>query len=153
MFHQTAAPHRTRTVGHLLLFAVYLAMLWAVGWYSLHRYGGAYSTAVTDTLLSLAFAAAFFLPLLFSSPRARQRIAALTLALAAAAALTLFLLQPRYTALDGAQMLSAARYEDVHLSAQSAARQQGTVFYHAMQQGREYSLQFDLSTGQFHDAL
>lgn len=152
MFHQTAAPRRTRTVGNLLLFAVYLAALWAVGWYSLHRYGGAYSTAVTDSLLSLAFAAAFFLPLLFTSPHARHRIAALALALAAAAALTLFLLQPRYTALDGAQMLSAARYEDVHLSAQSA-EQHGTVFYHAMQQGREYSLQFDLSTGQFHDAL
>ena len=81
-----------RPVTGRLLRPRHQVWLWFVGWYDLRICGGSYNTIVTDALLSAAFFAAFFLPLLPGCPRKAAAVTALSL-LALAAAF-FFALQP-----------------------------------------------------------
>ena len=88
----TAAHHFPAPVRGLALFIAYVALLWGIGWYNFHLCGGTCNTIVSDTLLSAAFAVAFFAPLF---PGCRKKAAALiSLALLAAAAIAFLALLP-----------------------------------------------------------
>ena len=87
-----SAAKGTRSLKNLLLFAAYLAALWGTSWYNLHYCGGTYNTVLTDILLSIAFAAAFFYPI--AAPQKQHKVitTAISSIALAAAALCLFIL-------------------------------------------------------------
>lgn len=88
----TAIHYFPAPVRGLLLFIVYVALLWGIGWYNFYICGGTYNTIVSDTLLSAAFAVSFFAPLF---PGCRKKATALlSLALLAAATITFVALIP-----------------------------------------------------------
>lgn len=87
-----SAAKGTCSLKNLLLFAAYLAALWGTSWYNLHYCGGTYNTVLTDILLSIAFAAAFFYPI--AAPQKQRKVitTAISSIALAAAALCLFIL-------------------------------------------------------------
>ena len=143
----------------LFLFVLYVAALWAVTWYSLHYYHGAYNTIISDVLLTLAFAAAFFPPLLV--PRcSRRRIALFAAPLLLLSVVALFALRPPYTVKDGYQILSAAQYEQVQLeniylpqtrTSLSHPLVSSGIVYQATQGSTPHEILFDPASGTYFD--
>lgn len=83
-----------QTLKSLLLFAAYTAALWGTSWYNLRYYGGTYNTVVTDVLLTVAFAVAFFYPIAAPQKPRKGIAAAISGISLAAAVLCLFVLHP-----------------------------------------------------------
>lgn len=89
-----SAVKGTRSLKNLLLFAAYIAALCGTIWYNLHYYGGTYNTVVTDILLTVAFAVAFFYPVAAPQKPYKSIAAAVSGISLAAAVLCLFALHP-----------------------------------------------------------
>ena len=89
-----SAGRGIQTSKNLLLFAAYIAALWGTSWYNLRYYGGTYNTVVTDILLTVAFAVAFFSPITVPQKPRKGITAAVSSISLTAALLCLFVLHP-----------------------------------------------------------
>lgn len=154
----SAARSGRSALWSLLTFLAYVAALWAIAYYNLHDYQGAYNTIVTDILLSLAFAAAFFPPML--APRCNKRkLALLVIALLCLAVVSFFALRPQYTVNDGYQILSDAHYEQIQLEDAYVPQAQNdpshpfvssSIVFKAKQGADFYEILFDPTSGSYY---